>query len=256
MSFLSKLADEFEDLNVGSSDKRRDERGSYSSRDYPPQSGHYSSPPPPQQYGSSGSGGPPPAPAYRPPQDKPPIPGGWVPQYDHQHQRWYYVETATGSSHWEAPGRAATPSGIPGSDPRGYDSSYAGDHGGGGHGKHSEYGQGGHAGGYEHEENRNNSSMLMGAAGGLAAGASGGALLADALDDSDGEGHHVYSGSSALPLVPQGDESDRESLQEAREDYEAALDDAASSSASSSDREELEEAREEYQEEYEDYYEE
>jgi hypothetical protein len=47
------------------------------------------------------------------------------------------------------------------------------------------------------------------------------------------------------------DSSDRESLQEARDDYEEALEEAASSSAGSSEREELEEAREEYEEEYE-----
>ena len=50
------------------------------------------------------------------------------------------------------------------------------------------------------------------------------------------------------------DSSDRESLQEARDDYEEALEEAASSSASSSEREELEEAREEYEEEYEEAY--
>ena len=52
------------------------------------------------------------------------------------------------------------------------------------------------------------------------------------------------------------DSSDRESLQEARDDYEEALEDAASSSASSSDHEEVEEAREEYEEEYEEAYDE
>ena len=50
------------------------------------------------------------------------------------------------------------------------------------------------------------------------------------------------------------DSSDRESVREAREDYEAALEDARDSSASSSDIEELEEAREEYEEEYEEAY--
>lgn len=45
--------------------------------------------------------------------------------------------------------------------------------------------------------------------------------------------------------------SQRESLEEARHDYEEAKEDAADSDASSSDREELEEAREEYHEEIE-----
>ena len=48
--------------------------------------------------------------------------------------------------------------------------------------------------------------------------------------------------------------SDRESVEEAREEYLEALDDARSSSASSSDRERVEEAREEYEEEYEEAY--
>ncbi|MBO8584202.1 hypothetical protein INO15_13845, partial [Staphylococcus aureus] len=43
--------------------------------------------------------------------------------------------------------------------------------------------------------------------------------------------------------------SDRESVQEAREEYEEALADVQDSDASSSDYEELEEAREEYEEE-------
>lgn len=48
--------------------------------------------------------------------------------------------------------------------------------------------------------------------------------------------------------------SDREDVQEARENYEEALADANDSDASSSDQEALEEAREEYEEEYEDVY--
>jgi hypothetical protein len=50
------------------------------------------------------------------------------------------------------------------------------------------------------------------------------------------------------------DSSDRESLREARDNYEEALEAAATSSASSSDQEELEDARQEYQEEYEEAY--
>ena len=49
--------------------------------------------------------------------------------------------------------------------------------------------------------------------------------------------------------------SDREDVEDAREDYEEALRDAADSDASSSDQEALEEAREEYEETYEEVYE-
>lgn len=100
-------------------------------------------------------------------------------------------------------------------------------------------------------------------------GAIGGALLANALDDSGDEHHHaavpVYAAPAepaALPPVLQThdaygeevDSSDRESVQEAREEYEEALAAAADSDASSSEQEELEEAREEYEEEYEEAY--
>lgn len=99
--------------------------------------------------------------------------------------------------------------------------------------------------------------MILGAAGGLVAGA----VIADALDNSDDEGYRAAP--PPPPPVPQEyyppppadlSESDRESLKEAREDYEEALDDARSSSASSSDQEELEEAQEEYYEELEEAY--
>ncbi|KAL6796789.1 hypothetical protein J3E68DRAFT_426337 [Trichoderma sp. SZMC 28012] len=62
------------------------------------------------------------------------------------------------------------------------------------------------------------------------------------LPSRDAEGNYVS-------------ESDRESVQEAREEYEEALAEVeGSSSASSSDYEELAEAREEYEEEYEETY--
>jgi hypothetical protein len=203
------------------------------------------------------------APVYSPPQDKPPIPSGWVPEWDQQYQRWYYHDTATGRSQWEAPGY------VQKHDDRGVDSglAYANYSGGGGHYS----GHGGGEYGYPEEKREKKSSgyggMMLGAAGGLVAGA----VIADALgkfassllwdlgdvdsnaDDSDDEGYR------APPPVPQSypadlSESDRESIASAREDYEEALDDARSSSASSSDREELEEAREEYYEEVEEAY--
>ena len=86
----------------------------------------------------------------------------------------------------------------------------------------------------------------------------------DSDDEHHGAGHGGYTGGGAY--APQGqypplheplpDEtadgssvssSDKEDVEEAREDYEKAL--------KSGDREEVEEAREEYQEEYEETYE-
>jgi hypothetical protein len=37
-----------------------------------------------------------------PPQG-PPAPQGWSQEFDHQSQRWYYIEEATGRSQWEPP---------------------------------------------------------------------------------------------------------------------------------------------------------
>ncbi|KXH48543.1 hypothetical protein CSIM01_12912 [Colletotrichum simmondsii] len=159
------------------------------------------------------------------------------------------------------------------------------------------------------EKKSSSSGMLLGAAGGLAVGAVGGALIANALgkstpftslyamcyslfalvedqitnihyaDDSDDEHKHAaapaaqpqyggYQDSYNDPynqppaVLPPTDadgssvsSSDREEVQEAREEYEEALAAAADSDASSSDHERLEEAREEYEEAYEEVYE-
>lgn len=131
--------------------------------------------------------------------------------------------------------------------------------------------------------------MLLGAAGGLAVGAVGGALIANALDDSDSDHEHAaapapapvthteyheyheyreappadpYAQDGPPAVLPPTDadgdsvsSSDREDVQEAREEYEEALAAANDSDASSSDQEELEEAREAYEEAYEEVYE-
>ncbi|KAI6093306.1 hypothetical protein F4821DRAFT_78672 [Hypoxylon rubiginosum] len=302
MSFLSKLADKLDDLNIGgSSEKPKDREGGYpSQQSYPPPSqqyegGGYSQQSYPPQYGGSPappqSGGgypdrqqgyyssPPPQPSgptYAPPSDKPPIPAGWIPQFDQQYQRWYYYEEATGRSQWEAPGYHA---GSLGED-RGYGSHGESSHGapapGYGYSSHDSHGYGGHGeSGYGHsgeshgeyrgeeKKKKDHSGLMMGAVGGLAVGAIGGALLADALDDSDEERHQapapVYAAPAPAYAEPvyepaynaEGeyvDASDRESVASAREEYQEEL---ADSSASSSD---VEEAREEYEDEYEEAY--
>lgn len=278
MSFFKKLTKEFEELGFGSDD-RKDE-GHPGQRGYPPSQPYGGGMGQPYQYPTSASpyqgqyqpqspptapppgyGAPPPPPIYSPPPDKPPIPAGWIPQFDRQYQRWYYFEHATGRSQWEVPGYYPPRPPMPGTG-QGYDS--RGQH----NSSHSYHGYGGH-GGQEHGEKKGHGGMLLGAAGGLAVGAIGGALLANALDDSGDEHHHaaapVYAAPAepaALPPVLQThdaygeevDSSDRESVQEAREEYEEALAAAADSDASSSEQEELEEAREEYEEEYEEAY--
>jgi hypothetical protein len=111
--------------------------------------------------------------------------------------------------------------------------------------------------------------MLIGAAGGMVAGA----LLSNALhgmvlffcdirlqltdleaDDDDYRSYPPPAPVQAPAYAESISSSDRESLEEAREEYREALDDARSSSASSSDYERLQEARQEYDSEAESAY--
>ncbi|KAB5549512.1 hypothetical protein GE09DRAFT_1223339 [Coniochaeta sp. 2T2.1] len=185
------------------------------------------------------------SPVYSPPLDKPPIPTGWVPQWDEQYQRWFYHDTTTGRSQWEAPGYEAA---LPDRGVGGVGAYQGGYRTGGEHG----YGYGC----AEEEKKKKSSSghggMLLGAAGGLAAGA----LLSNALhDDSDEYRSYPQGAPVQAPAYAESvSSSDRESLEEARQEYAEALDDARSSSASSSDHERLEEAREEYYSEEEEAY--
>lgn len=43
-------------------------------------------------------------PAYTTPRGRPPLPPGWVPLFSATHGRWYYVNKDTGKPQWEAPG--------------------------------------------------------------------------------------------------------------------------------------------------------
>nr|OQO28424.1 hypothetical protein B0A51_03098 [Rachicladosporium sp. CCFEE 5018] len=133
--------------------------------------------------------------------------------------------------------------------------------------------------GYGHEKEGGNNAMLYGA-GGLAAGAVCGVLIANAMDDDDhhggaaqgqpqgyggdpsyGQGGYGAPPASAPPeVLPATDadsdsvsSSDREEVQDARADYEEAV--AEASEGSSSDAEEVAEAREDYEEAYEETYE-
>ncbi|RFU78550.1 hypothetical protein TARUN_3680 [Trichoderma arundinaceum] len=151
-------------------------------------------------------------------------------------------------------------------------------------GEYSSHGDEGR--GEEKKKSSGKGGLLLGAAGGVAAGLVGGAILHHVFsDDSDDEERRQeyaqqapsqtvivneyntneyndsYYDGGAPGILPARDaegnyvsESDRESVQEAREEYEEALADAQDSSASSSDYEELAEAREEYYEEYEETY--
>ncbi|KAI0891074.1 hypothetical protein F4806DRAFT_337046 [Annulohypoxylon nitens] len=240
-------------------------QGSYNS---PPPQGSYNTPPP-HSYQSSPA---PPSsgPTYSPPPDKPPIPSGWVPQYDQQYQRWYYYEQATGRSQWEAPGYHAGGHsgedrgyGEPGYSSHnapsgGYGYSSHESHGGGygsygGHGEQSSHGykdddlayghysgegRGEHGGEEKKKKKGGHGGLLLGAAGGLAVGAIGGALIANALDDSsDDEKHASAPVYTAPPPAPVYSEPVYEPTYNAEGDY-----------VDASDRESVRSAREDYEE--------
>ncbi|KAI0842802.1 hypothetical protein F5Y06DRAFT_73926 [Hypoxylon sp. FL0890] len=278
MSFFNKLTSKLDELDLGS-DKPKTREG---------YSGEHSYPPPSQQYGGSSYGqqpyppyddkptsspypasSPPPnaGPTYSPPPDKPPIPAGWIPQFDQQYQRWYYYEQATGRSQWEAPGyhgashgeedrgwgshgesgyssQAAPGYGYSSHDSHGYESH-------GDHGKHGDYGYGHGEHGYGHQSEERygddkpkkkkggHGGLLLGAAGGLAVGAIGGALLANALDDSSDDERHqapapVYAAPPPAPVYA-------EPVYEPEYNAEGEYVDA-------SDRESVRSAREDYEE--------
>jgi hypothetical protein len=230
------------------------------------------------------------APTYGYPAPQPPpgyativLPPGWLSQFDIQAQRWFYINQATGGTTWESP-NGGSHGGYQDAS-RGYGEPYSQ-----GPGYNNNSGSGNYQGEPEKEKS-DKSSMFLAAAGGLAVGAIGGALIANALgtlnqltplpnhfnnqtnpaeDDDDDEERRAAAAAelgadpdSGMPPPVLGaidadgnsvSSSDRESVAEAREEYEEALAKAADSDASSSDQEELEEAHEEYIEEYEDTY--
>lgn len=124
-----------------------------------------------------------PPPPYNPPADKPPLPAGWIPQWDDYYQRWFYVEEATGRSQWEAPGYEHAAAAGYGGDTRGHGSEQYG-YGGyavpyGGHGGYK--GEYGHEGEYMEEKKKKKMSkgkILGAAAAGVAVGAIAGAVIA------------------------------------------------------------------------------
>ncbi len=118
---------------------------------------------------------------YAPPPDKPAIPAGWTPQFDHNSQRWYYFNTATGRSQWEAPvyyppptPPAQLPPQLPAQPPA---QSPAPPAAGGGIPGPAPAVTDERGAGAEGKKKSGHGGMLLGAAGGLAAGA----LLAHAL---------------------------------------------------------------------------
>ncbi|KAM0270057.1 hypothetical protein ACHAQH_009557 [Verticillium albo-atrum] len=152
----------------------------------------------------------------------PALPEGWIKRFDERHGKWYYVDDSTGTSQWEPPKRSFEDGGDDGSRQAAHASQEqvydahsgageaAGYYAGHQYGQNAPvygqipaddpyaqrsgapYGQG-YYGGEQHrsgvEEERKSSGYggaLLGVAGGLAVGAMGGALIANAMQ-SDSE---------------------------------------------------------------------
>lgn len=129
------------------------------------------------QFGSPQPQGPPAS--YGAP---PPMPPGWVSQWDQSSQRWYYIEHATGRSQWEPPSFASSAAGQYPPPPGAplHTGGYGGQGGGYGYQQHEERGSFGlHTGHYEQEKKSKGSGGTAAAAvGGAAVGALGGAIIA------------------------------------------------------------------------------
>ncbi|CZT16324.1 uncharacterized protein RCC_02166 [Ramularia collo-cygni] len=315
MSFFKKLTDEFKELKANFEDKPKKEEKKEDKPEKPLESSHadtregdHGGQPPygaqhapydqhaqapygqQPQYGDHSQsqqqyGAPPPSHANPPAQ--PPLPPGWITQFDQNSQRWYFVEQATGRTQWDPPafshgGYAPPPTGP--SDAYTSDRGHGGAPGaaGGFYNPQAGYGTSSHdqnaqqyygdmkkteeksekkAGEKKDEKNNNARNMMLAGAGGLAVGGVAGAMLAH---DSDDENSHAapaayggggYGGGAynAPPPGPPANDSDAESLHEAQQNYNDAVEAAADSDASSSELEELQEAREELEEEQEDY---
>ncbi|KAL9629458.1 MAG: hypothetical protein Q9164_006871 [Protoblastenia rupestris] len=255
MSFFKKMTEKLEDV-VG--DKKKHEGGHEGA---PAGYGHDQS----SSYGHQHQsfGGPPPS--HSGPPAGPPLPPGWIAQWDQNSQRNYYLEQATGRTQWEPPqasyggppppmggGYGTAPGyGAPGGSYSQQYQQYTDSHGN----QHREL--------HEKKQKSGKGGMLAAGAGGLAVGAVGGAMVGHAMGDDSDEERKAYGTQqqptyvqetnyyqdSGPPMAPPLDadhgsvsSSDKEELQEAREDYE---------NASASDKES---ARDEYEEQYEETY--
>jgi hypothetical protein len=125
-------------------DKQKDTIQGAPAGDHAPQQQQYSPqgqgyPPQNQQYQPQGQGypqqqqqqhpygqGPPPVGPPAPMGAPPPMPPGWIQQWDQNSQRWYYVEQATGRTQWDPPAHlppgpyAPPPTGAPYQAPSGH----------------------------------------------------------------------------------------------------------------------------------------
>ncbi|KAI4217888.1 MAG: hypothetical protein LQ349_008969 [Xanthoria aureola] len=317
MSFFKKMVDKFEDL-VGDDDKKKDEKKEEKKKEdkhegmltlgvslsevntarticrltssaaatkdqsFQNQQAPYGQQP---QYGQSQAYGAPP-PSHAPSTGGPPLPPGWIAQWDQNSQRYYYLDQATGRTQWElpqppqgsypppgAPQGSFPPAGAPMGAP-GYDTRSAP---GGYYSQETKQvvpnadGSGYKATVEKKEKKDGKGGMLAAGAGGLAVGAVGGAMIGHAMGDDSDEEHRNYSqqpsygqqpgyaqqpqpgyyqetGPPPLEAPPPGDHSSVSSSD--RED----LAEARKDYENASDASDREEAREDYEEAYEEAY--
>ncbi|ERF75764.1 hypothetical protein EPUS_01594 [Endocarpon pusillum Z07020] len=245
MSFLNKITKEFDDLKSTFSKGDGTKEQMHEETHYGQSSQHGEQA---QQYGQSSYGQGPhyggaPAPGLTNVDSS--LPPGWIKQWDSTSQRWYFVQQATGRTQWEPPVLIAQSYGEQNTYPS----------------------TGGH---YEQHHD-----STMKAKGHSTMGAAAGGLAGDDSDSDHehGAGHYApqLSGCNQQPMQQQpyqaGDPSlpsqedelpdetrsgssvsgsDKEDVEEAREEYREALEEG--------DDSDIEEAREEYEEEFEETY--
>ncbi|KAI9373787.1 hypothetical protein BJX61DRAFT_541455 [Aspergillus egyptiacus] len=116
---------------------------------------------------------PQPGPSYAPGYDSAPqAPYPWIPRWDGQQQRWYFVNEQTGESSWVVPGSGSgSGSGSYGGPQAGYYGAREEQYGG-------YYGSGQGYGEQESESREKKDHSMLYAAGGAAVGVLGGAVLA------------------------------------------------------------------------------
>ena len=126
------------------------------------------------------------------------MPSGWSALWDPTGQRWAYLELSKNQVIWNFP---TVPSLSQHGDygTRGFD----GGHGvqGGSYGGHDQYGaeDGGHDDALKKKEKDDKKKLMMGAAAGVAAGAIGGAVIAEALGTCALSNFLFFTSSLACP---------------------------------------------------------
>lgn len=144
---------------------------------------------PEPQYGNYGN-----APHQQQPQFRsgpPQLPPGWISQWDPQSQRYYYQEQATGRTQWEVPqyqqygGGPPVPQGQYGGGMGGYGApGYAGQPGQYQTSEYRDEHGNVHKDFVDQDKKKGHGGMLAAGAGGLAVGAIGGAVVANAMGES------------------------------------------------------------------------